>query len=239
MLVRFLFYIVILFLLIFIPFLKPKNEPKVVSYSKKTAINVTLVEKPTLKKVRKKTIKKKKAIKRVKPKNSSKPKDAPKKTVKPLLKKPNSPKILKKKEPLEEPSKIVKELNPKSEEKSVVKELEEVEELEEVVKSMPSKEEILASKKELYFASIYQKISKYKKYPKKAKKLKQEGDIKVRFIIDSKGRVSDFEIIDKSDFRLLNKAVKKMFKRLKTFDAPPSELSLPLEISIIISYRLK
>ncbi len=229
---RYLLYLFILSLIIFIPFLEAKSEEKVVSHTKKTSINVTLVEKPLIKKVQKKVVKKKKPHRKPKPKKRSKVKPTPKKIVepKPIPIKSPPPKVVEKKEIIEEVPDLVKEL---------VVETQEDAPTEELVEEEPSKEQILASKKNLYFATIYEKISQYKKYPKKAKRLRQEGEIKVRFLVDAQGRVSDFEILDQSDFRLLNKAVKKMFKKLKTFDAPPSGLELPLEISITISYRLK
>ena len=219
-------------MLIFIPFLSQVQEKRKITPTKRESINVTLVQKQKAKKIIKKVLKKKKKIIKKKPKKKIKPKPKPKKIIKPKPKpvpKPLPPKIEPKEEIIEKVPEIVKELPPPEVEPIV----------EEIVEEDTSAQELMASRKDIYFSTIYEKIAKYKKYPKKAKKFKQQGEVRVRFMVDASGHVSGFEIMEKSEYRSLNKAVKKLFKKLKSFDIPPPELALPLEITITISYTLK
>ncbi len=193
-------------------------------------MNISMVQKKAPKKVvkkKKKVVKKKpKPKKKIKPK----PKPKPKKIIKP---KPLPPKVVEKLVPIIEEPKIIEEEKEIVPPEPVVEEVIEEEILED------NSAQVMASKKELYFASIYDSIGKHKKYPKKAKKFKQQGDVKVRFDVDAEGKISNFMIVEKSKYKSLDKAVKKMFKKLKYFEKPPPELELPLEISITISYTLK
>ena len=127
------------------------------------------------------------------------------------------------------------------EEKKIIKPtIDEVQEEQEAQKEVINiQNKHIETLKERYFNSIYDSISKYKKYPKKAKRFKQEGDVKVNFHVNKNGMISKFKILSKNKYSSLNKAVIKIFDKLKYFEKPPTELKLPLKISITISYKLK
>jgi len=219
MLIRYTAYIIILSVLIFLPLLTNKHIKNESNTIKRNSMNIKLVQEEIPKKPQIKKIKKvKKTKSNIKPKVKPKPK-------KHKLKKP---KIIEKKEILEPIKEIIEEI--------VKEETKEEKQVQEVI-NIQNKH--IETKKEKYFNSIYDSISSYKKYPKKARKFRQEGDVKVHFFIDKDGEVSRFEILQESEYKSLNKAVTKIFKKLKYFDKPPIELDLPLEISITISYKLK
>jgi len=214
-------YITILTIIIFIPLSAIKKSEKKSYKSPSKSMSIKIVE-PTP------VVKKRKTPKLVKPK--------PKPKVKPKIKK-----VVKKKEKL--PPKPVKKVKPKvvKEKKPAIKEeivKEEVVVIKKVVQEKP-KISTSTSKTNEYYALIYAEISKHKHYPKKSKKFKQEDTISVSFSIDKDGRVSSFKILKRSQYRALNKAVKKMFKKMKRFPKAPSEVDTPLQMSIDINFKLQ
>lgn len=214
--IRSLLYIIILTAIVFIPF-SLNQESKKKSYKRASkSISIKIVTPPAL-------VKPKKILKNVKPKPKKIIKKKKKVIKKKIVKKP-----VVKKEPV-----LIKE-EPIIQEKVV----EEVAVVEEVMK-----QEVMAtassSKEDEYFTLIYEEINKNKYYPKKSKKFKQEDTISVSFVIDKEGYVSAFKIVRPSQYKALNKAVKKMFKKMKSFKKPPSGVKTPLEMSIEINFKLQ
>jgi len=186
-------------------------------------------------------------IKLVAPKVEVKKKTPPK-VKKPKLK-PKKKKILKKKKPLKKkviqkkivPKKIVPKPTPPPE--PIVEEMPEPVVEEPVVEQEPQVQQKSsasnASEVDAYFALIYEEINKNKYYPKKARRFRQEDTIPVSFVIDAQGRVSAFQILKESRYKVLNKAVRKMFKKMRKFAKPPQGVELPLEMKIEINFNLE
>lgn len=208
--VRFSVYILIVFGLVIIPW-NLKQEKITQLGMKAQVLSINLIKPPQKKKI-------KKLVKKPKPKPKKKPK--PKPIIKPKPKPaPIVEKIIEPEPVVEEPLK------------------EEVKSLEDENRKAQIAEAIVAKK--TYYDKIYEAIADNKKYPKKAKRYKQEGSVKVSFKVLSDGTITDLELLEPSKFSSLNKAVKKLFKKLKKFQTPPSNLSFPLELSLTINYKLK
>ncbi|MCW9026637.1 MAG: energy transducer TonB [Thiovulaceae bacterium] len=189
-----------------------KEKTKLTSNS----VKITLVNQPKPKKI------KPKPIKKPKPKIKPKPKPKPK----PIIK--EEPR------PIPEPEPI-KKIEPKP-----VKEVFKKEELLPQVEEKVSEPVIdnTADIKQIYYSKIRSVIEQHKKYPRKARRFKHQGDVKVSFFVNYDGTTDALEIIEPSRYNTLNKAVKKMFRGL-TFEKPPKELEPPIKIFITITFKLK
>ncbi len=139
-----------------------------------------------------------------------------------VLKKPTPPKPIEKKVEQVQEEKVVEKLIPKEEE----------------VKPAPDTKQLLQSAKQNYFGEVYEVINKSKYYPKKSRKFRQEDSIPVSFVIEEDGTISAFKIVKLSQFKELNKAVEKMFKKIKKFTKPPQGIPTPLEMNLNIDFKL-
>ncbi|QSZ42161.1 TonB family protein [Sulfurimonas aquatica] len=233
--IRSLLYIIILTAIVFIPF-NFNQQSQIKSYKKATkSIMIKIVQpKPPVQEV--------KVAKVVEPKKVIKKKVIKKKVIKKkIIKKPKKKKkkkILPKPLPKKEP--IVKKVEPIVEEKAIKEKI--IEEVG-VVEEEPVIQEVAStsttSEVEDYYSEVYDTINKNKYYPKKSRRFGQEDVIPVSFIIDKDGYVSGFKILKSSKYKELNKAVKKMFKKMKQFEKPPSGAKVPLEINIDINFKLQ
>lgn len=91
-----------------------------------------------------------------------------------------------------------------------------------------------------YIALLKRHIEKYKFYPKSAKRLKQEGKVKISFILSENGEIKSPRIVQGCSYKRLNKAAIKLFDRVSRFKPIPKELNksswnldIPIEYSII------
>lgn len=229
---RFVLYTIVVIALFFIPLhLSSKKEQM---HYKISATNVKLIAKqqpPKNKPNVKKTPAKPKKKLKPKPRPKPKPKPKPKKIVpKP---KPIAPKPIQK--PLPKPKPVVEEepVVERTEAKEVIKE-----EVEQSSAVSSASAKLYAQQKQTYYDTIYYTIEKYKRYPKKALRFRQEGDIKVSFLVLKDGNIKDFKILRRSNFNTLNKEVQRVFKKLKRFEKPPNDLEMPLEVTITIRFTL-
>lgn len=67
-------------------------------------------------------------------------------------------------------------------------------------------------------------LAKHKRYPKLAKRRKQEGVVKVEFWIDEQGRLLSHQILEHSSYESLNKEVERMLKRASPMPPVPADL---------------
>ncbi|MFT7860329.1 MAG: energy transducer TonB [Sulfurimonas sp.] len=163
-----------------------------------------------------------------------KPKPKPKVKPKPKPK----PKPVPKPKPIPEPEVVPEpELEPQEPEK--VEEVEEVEEqpvVEEPRLSAPEVEVI----KSRYITKVKAAIEAKKYYPRRAKRLKREGVVEVRFTILKDGSVKDAALANPSRYKRLNKGALKTLKRVGKFAPIPQELKLDSwEVVVPIEYRLR
>jgi len=212
---RSLFYILILSIIAFIPFsTSQKLERKKIKMHSQN-VNVKIVD--------------------AKIKKSAKPKIKPK--LKKKKKKSIKKKIVKKIEKPKPKKQIVEKIEEKVLKEEVIKEEKIAVKDDSLLKEQSARNE-LQSKTDAYYANVYELINKNKYYPKKSRKFRQEDSIPVFFIIDKGGFISAFKIVRPSPYKELNKAVKKMFTKIKKFDKPPSGIALPLEMNININFKL-
>ena len=219
--IRFLVYVLLIIIIIFVPLNTYNTEAKKYINISKPSVKIRLIEQKNIPKpkVIKKIIKKKKVIKK-------------KKIIKKILKKKPIKKVIKKEPKPVEKVKIQEEII----EPKMIKDEPILETLE--IAQTISSPLINQNKIDKYYALIYEKIDKYKKYPKKAIRFKQEDTVKVYFVVNKDGVISDFKILKESKYNSLNKAVKKMFKRIKKVQKPPKDIDTPLEIEVGINFKL-
>jgi protein TonB len=83
-------------------------------------------------------------------------------------------------------------------------------------------------------------LQKFKRYPEQARRLRQEGRVKVRFTIDRRGRVISQQIVVSSGHALLDREVEAMLRRASPLPAIPASLSksrLTLTLPIVFNLR--
>ena len=86
-----------------------------------------------------------------------------------------------------------------------------------------------------YFDMMRMKIEGNKIYPEKARRLHQQGNVRVFFVIGPAGEVLSLKIIKPSRYPMLNQAALKAVKKSVPFPRPPSSLfkgDLKLELTI-------
>jgi len=225
-LVRLMLYTVVIASLVLLQFPQFMAEKKVRSMKKvPQSVKVSLV-----------------APVKPKPKMKPKPKPKPKKIIKPKPK-PKPKKIIKPKPQakIEEPKREPVDINKTVPKKVQIQEREPIVEravsIEEpfVAQSFSMEEE---NKTENYKAYIEDTIRSEKKYPTKARRMRHQGSVKVRFVIDEHGKIKKSEIVHSSGFNTLDKATLSLFKRIDSFDAPPEILETPYEFTIPLVYKL-
>lgn len=88
-----------------------------------------------------------------------------------------------------------------------------------------------------YIAQLQRRISQQaaRTYPRKAKRKRQEGVVKVAFIIHSSGKITDIKVVTSSDYLLLDKAAIKAVKRVGKYKPLPEGVNPNFEIPIRFS----
>lgn len=208
-------------------------ELKKVVVTEKSSAPVISLRKVTLKKkeVKKvepivKKVKKVKPIKKVKKIVKKAKRKVPKKTKKPVKK------IVKK--PIEKPiKKVVQKPSPKVQPKLTAK-----------VQKVSKKVVVSVAKKQSirneYLLKLRKRIEQNKVYPKRAKRLRQEGKVLVSFLIQKNGKIQNISLKGKSSYKRLDKAALELLKKIARFDPIPKELGkdswaieVPINYSII------
>lgn len=87
-----------------------------------------------------------------------------------------------------------------------------------------------------YRTMVFAKVAAAKSYPTIARRLKQQGDVVVTFVIDQQGELKACEIDRPSDFPLLNKAPARLLESITPLPKPPVA---PYRITMTFSYRLE
>ena len=224
---------------------KPKVEKKIcvklctLKKEKRTSKQKTKIKKIAKSKPIVKKSKKKKLVK-LKPKNIKKFKPKPKKVKKKTKPKPKKiVKVIKKKpEPKIEPiiyTEITKEKYVQHKEEDIY---DEIQKETEIVESQ-TEEERIQEVREKYIDNHEDEIRKLINdnlyYPRRARKRRIQGEVKVRFTLSQDAKISDINVISsKSD--ILTRAAIKTLQKLSDKFPKPSET---LIINIPIEYRLK
>jgi len=209
---RLVAYLIFFAILIFTPFdfVAKKVEP--IQLYKSHSIKVSLVEpKPKVEVKKPESLQKKPPIK---------PKPKPKKIIKKTKEPAPTPKI----EPKVEPEPIVEP---------------EIKQKEGLQEPSVSQESAYQALKESYYQNIYSQIDSQKRYPKRALRLRQEGEVTISFVILADGSVTGFKILQKAEFESLNREIQRVFKKIRAFSKPPSEIETPLEVTVTIKFNIK
>ncbi|XOB62711.1 energy transducer TonB [Campylobacterota bacterium DY0563] len=90
-----------------------------------------------------------------------------------------------------------------------------------------------------YLSKLRALIEKNKSYPKRAKRLKQEGKVLISFEILKDGTIKKINLKDPSRFKRLNNAALDLLKKINRFQPIPKELEKSSWIiDIPISYNI-
>ena len=90
-----------------------------------------------------------------------------------------------------------------------------------------------------YLQKLKAHIEKYKFYPKRAKRLRQQGSVKVSFVLNKNGQINSVKIIKKCPFKRLNKATIELFDKMTHFQPIPKELNkTSWELKVPITYNI-
>lgn len=81
------------------------------------------------------------------------------------------------------------------------------------------------SEMERYLGIIQSRIQRLKEYPAQARLRGQEGMVEVSFAVGANGEIEDFRIVRSSGSALLDRAVERLFSRLRL--PPPDQELLP------------
>jgi protein TonB len=102
-----------------------------------------------------------------------------------------------------------------------------------------SSEDEISAIRSAYIDLIYFEVNKYKKYPKMAKRLNQQGTSEILFTIWQDGTIHDIKISKSSRFIAIDKAAKQAVESIVKLDPIPDELSKDSwEVILPIKYEL-
>lgn len=196
---------------------------------------IVSLQEPNITKISvKKVILKEKELKKIEPKKIVK-QEPIKKEIKKIVKKAKE-KIVKKEltKPVEKIEKVVKHDTPKLIPTSTIKTQPIVPK--KVIVSRETKNII----KNEYLSKLRAEIEKNKIYPKRAKRLKQQGKVVVTFLLSKNGQIKNINLKNGSSFRGLNKAALELLERIGKFEPIPKELQknnwtieIPINYAII------
>jgi protein TonB len=94
--------------------------------------------------------------------------------------------------------------------------------------------------KDRYYAELAAWLERHKRYPSQARKMGQEGIVRVRFVIDRTGKVLSHRIESSSGHTALDNAASELLRRASPMPAIPASMGQSrLEIVVPIAYRLR
>ncbi len=94
--------------------------------------------------------------------------------------------------------------------------------------------------KHRYYAELAAWLERHKRYPSQARKMRQEGIVRVRFVIDRSGKVISHRIETSSGHTALDHAASELLRRASPMPAIPASMGQSrLEILVPIAYRLR
>lgn len=88
-----------------------------------------------------------------------------------------------------------------------------------------------------YKAKVRNTIIYNKQYPHRAMMRRQQGTVKISFMINASGRAENVTLKESSGSRILDRATKELISRLR-FEAPPKSLSIPVSFDVPVDYNL-
>lgn len=83
----------------------------------------------------------------------------------------------------------------------------------------------IASARDLYISKLTRTLNAKKRYPEMARKMRQQGRLKVRFVLERDGRIVNAQLVETSNFNQLNEAAQSLLGEIKRFDPFPTEVA--------------
>ena len=92
---------------------------------------------------------------------------------------------------------------------------------------------------QMYISTALQRIYSRVIYPRRAQQLRQAGSVKIRVVIRSNGDLKDLQLLEESDFALLNHATLAAVKNAAPFPALPDTIAgRDIEFSVPVKFSL-
>jgi len=161
------------------------------------------------------------------------PKHKPKNAVKKVAHK----KAIVPKKNLPLPQKEVQETVEEIEEEEPEEIIEELVNNEKRVQESQAQQSRLKHEKDIYLQAFAQWIKEHLDYPPIAKRLRQEGTVKISFIIHKDGKINKVEVASACPYKRLNKAAHSLFLQYNSFKPLPHSMS-KWELTLPITYAL-
>ena len=90
-----------------------------------------------------------------------------------------------------------------------------------------------------YLAKVRSTIEHRKKYPRTAKRLRQQGVVIIGFTIYKNGHIGDIKLVKKSSYAKLNHAAIKILKRIGAFSPIPKDFrESSISLTVPIRYKI-
>ena len=91
-----------------------------------------------------------------------------------------------------------------------------------------------------YRAVLGAHLERYKEYPRRARRLRREGVVELRFVMDRSGKVLDYEILHSSGEPSLDDAAREMIERAQPLPKPPDDVpGAELELVVPVDFSLR
>lgn len=91
-----------------------------------------------------------------------------------------------------------------------------------------------------YRAILSAWLERHKDYPRRARRLGQEGTVVLHFVMDRSGRVLEWDVRSSSGHRLLDSAVEEMIQRANPLPAMPESMTVSrLELTVPVNFALR
>ncbi|WP_321779550.1 TonB family protein [Sulfurimonas sp.] len=109
---------------------------------------------------------------------------------------------------------------------------------EEFRKTQQARKNLLEEQKDIYLSELAAWIKQHLKYPRHARRMNQQGVVKISFIITKYGHIKSVKIDSPCPYNRLNKAAKMLLVELNRFKPLPQNLD-KWELNVPIIYALK
>ncbi len=91
-----------------------------------------------------------------------------------------------------------------------------------------------------WYAEVAAHLARHKHYPMRARRMRHEAIVTLRFVVERDGSVRQSEIIGPSEYRALNQAVEEMLERAQPLPPIPKELpGDEVSLSIPVAFKLQ
>lgn len=86
--------------------------------------------------------------------------------------------------------------------------------------------------KQRYLDQIKREIDSHKQYPRRARKMRMQGDIQVQFDVTEKGELVNAKVVDSEKSQFFEQAILDAIKRCKPLGKPPENMNSKMILKI-------